>query len=152
MIDSDLALFAAAWPSGLPEGVIHADFFPDNVFFAKGGSPPPIDFYFAACDALAYDIGGRLNAWCFEPDGSFNVTPAQAFVAGLREPPAAVARGARGPADPGARRGDALLPDPAERLGRHAGRRAGAAEGSAGIRAQAGGAPRGRCSGLGAWS
>ncbi|MBS0361215.1 MAG: homoserine kinase [Proteobacteria bacterium] len=81
-ISSDLELLAARWPKGLPEGVIHADFFPDNVFFAKGKFAGAIDFYFACVDALAYDIAIALNAWCFEPDGSFNITSARALVAG----------------------------------------------------------------------
>jgi homoserine kinase type II len=81
-IAGDVARLAAAWPAGLPEGVIHADYFPDNVFFRGPAFAGAIDFYFAAWDALAYDIGVALNAWCFEPDGSFNVTAARAFVAG----------------------------------------------------------------------
>jgi homoserine kinase type II len=82
VIDGDLASLAAAWPAALPEGVVHADYFPDNVFFREGRFSAAFDFYFAARDALAYDIGVALNAWCFEPDGSFNVTAARAFVAG----------------------------------------------------------------------
>jgi homoserine kinase type II len=82
VIEADLAHFAAAWPKGLPEGVIHADFFPDNVFFHGPEFAGAIDFYFACDDALAYDIAIALNAWCFEPDGSFNITAARAMVAG----------------------------------------------------------------------
>jgi homoserine kinase type II len=82
VIETDVAQLAAAWPTGLPKGVIHADYFPDNVFFRGARFAGAIDFYFAADDALAYDIGVALNAWCFEPDGSFNVTAARAFVAG----------------------------------------------------------------------
>jgi homoserine kinase type II len=82
VIAQDLAHLAAAWPAGLPEGLIHADFFPDNVFFQGGKFAGAIDFYFAGWDTLAYDVGVALNAWCFEPDGSFNVTAARAFVAG----------------------------------------------------------------------
>jgi homoserine kinase type II len=81
-ISSDLELLAARWPKGLPEGVIHADFFPDNVFFKQGKFAGAIDFYFACVDALAYDVAVALNAWCFEPDGSFNVTSARQLVAG----------------------------------------------------------------------
>ena len=43
-----------------------------------------IDFYFACTDALAYDLAICLNAWCFEPDGSFNLTKGQAMIARLR--------------------------------------------------------------------
>jgi homoserine kinase type II len=81
-ISGDISLLAATWPKGLPDGVIHADYFPDNVFFRDGRFSAAFDFYFAAWDALAYDIGVALNAWCFEPDGSFNLTSALAFLAG----------------------------------------------------------------------
>ena len=81
-ISSDLELLASQWPRGLPQGIIHADFFPDNVFFSKGQFAGAIDFYFACVDALAYDVAIALNAWCFEPDGSFNITSARQLVAG----------------------------------------------------------------------
>jgi len=82
VIDADLALLAARWPAGLPTGVVHADYFPDNVFFAGPKFAGTIDFYFACTDAFAYDVAVALNAWCFEPDGSFNITAARALVAG----------------------------------------------------------------------
>jgi homoserine kinase type II len=81
-IDKDLATLALSWPRGLPSGIIHADYFPDNVFFNGGKFAAAIDFYFACNDALAYDIAVCLNAWCFESDGSFNVTAARAFIGG----------------------------------------------------------------------
>jgi len=84
VIEADVVQLAARWPVGLPEGVVHADYFPDNVFFDAGRFAGTIDFYFAAWDALAYDIGVALNAWCFEPEGSFNVTAARAFVDGYQ--------------------------------------------------------------------
>ena len=70
-----------AWPERLPSGHIHADLFPDNVFFLDGRLSGLIDFYFAATDLLAYDLAVCLNAWCFEPDYSFNVTRARAMLA-----------------------------------------------------------------------
>ena len=66
----------------LPAGQIHADLFPDNVFFLDEQAVSGlIDFYFACTDLLAYDIAVCLNAWCFEPDGSYNVTKAHALLA-----------------------------------------------------------------------
>ena len=82
VIEADLASIAERWPTDLPAGVIHADFFPDNVFFTAGRFAGAIDFYFACNDAFAYDVAIALNAWCFEPDGSFNITAARAMVAG----------------------------------------------------------------------
>jgi homoserine kinase type II len=77
-----LAGLEAGWPSGLPQGVIHADLFPDNVFFLGQKLSGLIDFYFACTDALAYDLAVCLNAWCFEADGSFNSTKGRAMIAG----------------------------------------------------------------------
>jgi len=68
------------WPRGLPQGVIHADLFPDNVFFLGDRLSGLIDFYFACTDTLAYDVAICLNAWCFEPDHSYNVTKGQALL------------------------------------------------------------------------
>jgi homoserine kinase type II len=68
------------WPKNLPIGVIHADLFPDNVFFLGERVSGIIDFTFACTDMLAYDVAICLNAWCFENDCSFNVTKARAFL------------------------------------------------------------------------
>jgi homoserine kinase type II len=80
-LGEELAALEAAWPKALPAGVIHADLFPDNVFFRDEKLSGLIDFYFACNDFLAYDIAVCLNAWCFEPDGSFNVTKAKLMLA-----------------------------------------------------------------------
>jgi len=79
-LQSALARILAEWPSGLPSGHIHADLFPDNVFFLDGRLSGLIDFYFAATDIFAYDLAVCLNAWCFEPDFSLNVTKARAML------------------------------------------------------------------------
>ena len=84
-LDQALTSILAEWPAGLPVGHIHADLFPDNVFFMEEAGEALrvsgiIDFYFACTDLLAYDIAVCLNAWCFEPDFSFNVTRARALL------------------------------------------------------------------------
>ena len=81
-IEADLEALDRGWPRDLPAGVVHTDFFPDNVFFRDGKFAAAIDFYFACDDLFAYDLAVCLNAWCFELDGTFNVTRAQALVAG----------------------------------------------------------------------
>ncbi|MEM0899226.1 MAG: homoserine kinase [Pseudomonadota bacterium] len=83
-IAEQLATIVAGWPSGLPSGVIHADLFPDNVFFLGDKLSGIIDFYFACNDALAYDVAICLNAWCFERDGSFNLTKGAALLRGYQ--------------------------------------------------------------------
>jgi homoserine kinase type II len=73
-------LESGIWPKNLPLGVIHADLFPDNVFFLGDKLSGIIDFTFACNDFLVYDVAICLNAWCFEADHSFNVTKARAFL------------------------------------------------------------------------
>lgn len=75
---------SANWPKGLPVGVIHADLFPDNVFFLDGQLSGLIDFYFACNDFLAYDLAICLNAWCFEGERNFNVTNARRLIQGYQ--------------------------------------------------------------------
>ncbi len=84
-LDTELATLEADWPVGLPAGVIHGDLFPDNVFFLDDRLSGLIDFYFACNDAFAYDLATCLNAWCFEPDGSFNITKARLMLKAYRK-------------------------------------------------------------------
>ncbi len=84
MVQAELDFLERAWPKGLPYGVIHADLFPDNVFFLRDQLTGIIDFYFACNDHFAFDIAICLNAWCFEADHSFNVTKAQGFLGGYQ--------------------------------------------------------------------
>jgi homoserine kinase type II len=79
-LGTEIDFFEANWPTDLPGGVIHADLFPDNVFFLHERLSGLIDFYFACNDSLVYDVAICLNAWCFEPDRSFNATKARAMI------------------------------------------------------------------------
>ena len=79
-IEKELGFLEARWPGNLPSGVIHADLFPDNVFFLGDRVSGLIDFYFACNDIVAYDVAICLNAWCFETDASFNVTKARTML------------------------------------------------------------------------
>ena len=83
-VSATLDRMEAEWPRDLPRGVVHADLFPDNVFFEREKLSGLIDFYFACNDALVYDLAVCLNAWCFEPDLSFNVTKARHMIARYR--------------------------------------------------------------------
>jgi homoserine kinase type II len=78
-IAKELHFLGRNWPSHLPSGIIHADLFPDNVLFIDDEVSGLIDFYFACTDQLGYDVAICLNAWCFEPDGSYNITKGLAF-------------------------------------------------------------------------
>ncbi len=79
-VAGELSYLEKVWPRQLPQGVIHADLFPDNVFFLGDKLSGLIDFYFACTDTLAYDVAVCLNAWCFETDHSYNVTKGRALL------------------------------------------------------------------------
>ena len=84
IISTELQTLLPQWPATLPQGIIHADLFPDNLFFRGEDVSGVIDFYFACNDSLAYDIAICLNAWCFEADLSFNITKGQALLRGYQ--------------------------------------------------------------------
>ncbi|GLK56915.1 homoserine kinase type II [Methylopila capsulata] len=81
LIAAELAALGPTFEGlALPSGVIHADLFPNNVFFLGDRLSGLIDFYFACDDAFAYDVAICLNAWCFETTGEFNVTKGRALL------------------------------------------------------------------------
>jgi homoserine kinase type II len=81
----EIDLIERGWPKDLAIGTIHADLFPDNVFFLQDRLSGMIDFYFACTDAYAYDVAVCLNAWCFEPNLAFNATKARGLIANYRK-------------------------------------------------------------------
>jgi homoserine kinase type II len=83
-IETEMAAIFAAWPHHLPAGIIHADLFPDNVFFRGDQLSGLIDFYFACNDLFAYDIAVCLNAWCFTPEVVFDRDKGAALLAGYQ--------------------------------------------------------------------
>jgi homoserine kinase type II len=85
IIGPEIDSLEAHWPTALPSGICHADLFPDNVFFLGDKLSGMIDFYFACNDFFAYDLGICINAWCFERDGSFNVTKARLMLSNYRK-------------------------------------------------------------------
>ena len=72
-INVEINFLEKNWPKNLPSGIIHADVFQDNVFFNNNVFSGIIDFYFACNDYYAYELAICINAWCFEPDFSFNI-------------------------------------------------------------------------------
>lgn len=85
ILEQELRDLERDWPSALPAGVIHADLFPDNVFFLGERLSGIIDFYFACDDFFAYDLAICLNAWCFERENEFNITKARALLNAYRQ-------------------------------------------------------------------
>lgn len=84
-IENNLKKIEKNWPKNLPAGIIHADLFPDNIFFKNKKLSGIIDFYFSCYDFYAFEIAICLNALCFEGKNenlSFNVTKAKRFIDG----------------------------------------------------------------------
>lgn len=84
IVHEELAFLEANWPQDLPQAVIHADLFPDNVLMLGDTVGGLIDFYFACNDIAAYDLAVTHAAWSFEPDGSFRPAVASALIDGYR--------------------------------------------------------------------
>ena len=85
IIEKNLDEIEKNWPKNIPAGIIHADLFPDNIFFKGNKLSGIIDFYFACNDFYAFEIAVCLNALCFEGENenlSFNVTKAKKFIDG----------------------------------------------------------------------
>ena len=85
IIEKNLSDIEKNWPKNIPAGIIHADLFPDNIFFKKNKLSGIIDYYFACHDFYAFEIAICLNALCFEGSKenlSFNVTKATKFING----------------------------------------------------------------------
>jgi homoserine kinase type II len=79
-IARELDHLEAHWPRDLPAGVIHADLFPNNVFFLGDTLSGLIDFYFACNDAYAYDVAVCINAWCFDAQHVFEIDKSRALL------------------------------------------------------------------------
>jgi len=84
LVEAELNYLENNWPTSLPTGIIHADLFPDNVFFLKGELSGFIDFYFSCNDMLAYDVAICINAWCFDDNNNYNLENAEMFLAGYQ--------------------------------------------------------------------
>ena len=85
IIEKNLDEIEKNWPKNIPAGIIHADLFPDNIFFKNNKLTGFIDFYFSCYDFYAFEIAVCLNALCFEGKNenlSFNITKAKKFIDG----------------------------------------------------------------------
>ena len=88
IIEKNLDVIEKNWPKSIPIGIIHADLFPDNIFFKNDKLSGIIDYYFSCYDFYAFEIAICLNALCFEGKNenlSFNVTKAKKFIDGYSD-------------------------------------------------------------------
>jgi len=80
LLESEVALQDRQDWSLLPQGVIHADLFRDNVLLEEGRVGGLIDFYFACSDALLYDVAITVNDWCMDSEGKLDAGLTQTFL------------------------------------------------------------------------
>jgi homoserine kinase type II len=73
IMDRELSRYLAFDASTLPQGVIHADLFRDNVLFDRGRLSGLIDFYYAHTGPLLYDLAVVACDWCFDLEKGFHV-------------------------------------------------------------------------------
>lgn len=79
-LDAETDALEKNWPHRLPRGAVHADLFPDNVFFTGTDISGVIDFYFACTDLFAYDLMLTLNPWCFDKQGNLDTEKSAALL------------------------------------------------------------------------
>ncbi len=80
LLQSEVALYAQQNTLALPQGLIHADLFRDNVLMFDDRIGGLIDFYFACTDALLYDVAITVNDWCMNNDATLDADRAQTFL------------------------------------------------------------------------
>ena len=60
-----LKIYKQNKPRKLSSGIIHADLFPDNIFFKNDKFSGFIDFYFSCNSPYLYELAICINAFCF---------------------------------------------------------------------------------------
>lgn len=80
MLQAQLSFEQGFDASQLPQGVIHADLFRDNVLMDGDKLGGLIDFYYACNDVLLYDVAIAVNDWCVNEDGTLDYARVQALL------------------------------------------------------------------------
>ena len=96
-IDEAVASFSRRPPPAGARGVVHGDWFADNLLFEGDRIVSVLDFEAAATDDLGFDVATAINALCWLPSSpdTFDARRVSAFLEGYRKAP-----GAGGPEAP----------------------------------------------------
>ena len=84
-LEKELSFLKKNWPKNLPEAIIHADLFQDNIFFKEDKISGVIDFYFSCKDFIVYEIALSINAWCFDLTNGFQHKNYLSLINGFNE-------------------------------------------------------------------
>lgn len=84
LLQDEIAFQAARPDTALPQGIIHADLFKDNVLLSGDAVAGFIDFYYACNGSFMYDLAIALNDWARMADNRINPEWRDAFLAGYQ--------------------------------------------------------------------
>ena len=65
LVSESIEEMQSQFPDNLDTSLIHADLFPDNVFFENNKISGVIDFFFSCNDTIIYDLSTLINSWFF---------------------------------------------------------------------------------------
>lgn len=82
LLQDEIAFQAAHPDHALPQGIIHADLFKDNVLLNGDAVAGFIDFYYACNGSFVYDIAIALNDWARLADNRLDADLSAAFLSG----------------------------------------------------------------------
>jgi homoserine kinase type II len=85
LLNNELREYALHNLDALPQGIVHADLFRDNVLFEKEQLTGLLDFYNACNDSLLYDIAITVNDWCVTEQGELDFELAHALCDSYRQ-------------------------------------------------------------------
>lgn len=83
-IKNEINEFENKLNNNIPKGIIHGDYFPDNVFYNDNDVSGTIDFYYSCYEFLIYDVAIAVNAFCNNGYQSINIENAKQFIDGYQ--------------------------------------------------------------------
>ena len=80
LLQNEVAFHQQNTLAALPQGIVHADLFRDNVLFDGELVGGLIDFYFACNDSLLYEVAITVHDWCMGEAGRLDAARSRALL------------------------------------------------------------------------